>query len=195
MNINATTSTAAVAVTQTPAQKPQSVKTEANKPTLVTDSVKLGAKPQTGKAVKEGIKFEAGAYAKAGAVIGAVGGGITVPLLTYALTMGAPLSNPKLAWGSLAVGVLGGAAVGAAGGALSGTVSGAIDGFIASHATSKGSAQLTTGLVAGVSSAAWSYYKDKSVPKALINGAISGGIGAYVGGVIYNKAMAHEAAK
>ena len=180
----------APAAPQTPA-----VESKTESSTLIQDSVKLGARPKTSDAVKEGIKLESHAYAKVGAIGGAVAGGLAVPLLTYALTMGAPLNNPKLLWGSVAVGVLGGAAVGGVGGYVSGAVAGAVDGFVVSTAKSKTQAVVATAVIAGGLSLGGAALKGKITPQTAISAAFAAGIGAYAGGKIYDGAMAREAAR
>lgn len=153
------------------------------------DSVSVSKQPKLGESVKEGVKFETKLGAKLGAAGGAIAGGVAVPLLTYAFTMGAPLRDPKIFWGSLAVGVVGGAAVGAGLGAAHGALSGAVNGVIVSTTKSKTQAQLATAALAGASNLAYDLYKGKSLPTALVSSAVTAGIAGMVGGVIYERAI------
>ncbi|MBT9545765.1 MAG: hypothetical protein IV090_10290 [Candidatus Sericytochromatia bacterium] len=167
----------------------QTKPTETQTPSIQSDSLSLNSKqPKLGESVKEGVKFQTGMGAKWGAGGGAIAGGLAVPLLTYAFTMGAPLQNPKIFWGSLAVGVVGGAVVGAGIGAATGAMNGAINGAVVSVAKNKTQAQLGTAALAGVSNLAYDLYKGKSLPTALVSSAVTAGVAGWVGGVIYDRA-------
>lgn len=157
-------------------------------PKMASDSLTLASTPSLGNSLKEGVKFQAGLGAKTGAVIGAVSGGVTLPILAVALTGGGALGDNKMLLGSLAVGALGGAAAGAGIGALSGSVSGAVNGAIVSVADSKQEAQLYTGLAAGGVSILKSVSNGDSMTKGAVKAVVSGGIAAFIGGKIYDNA-------
>jgi hypothetical protein len=191
MTITAVNSTSPILAAQNTQPAPKATTTKAaetQSPSIQSDSLNISKQPKLGESVKEGVKFQTGLGAKWGAGGGAIAGGLAVPLLTYAFTMGAPLNNPKLFWGSLAVGVVGGAAVGAGIGAASGALNGAVNGAVVSVAKNKTQAQLGTAALAGVSNLAYDLHKGKSLPTALVSSAITAGVAGWVGGVIYDRA-------
>ncbi|MGE3725423.1 MAG: hypothetical protein AB7I41_07725 [Candidatus Sericytochromatia bacterium] len=191
MTITAVNSAVQVITPQSPAVTPKTTPVkpaETQTPAIQSDSLSLNKQPKLGESVKEGVKFQTGMGAKWGAGGGAIAGGLAVPLLTYAFTMGAPLQNPKIFWGSLAVGVVGGAVVGAGIGAATGAMNGAINGAVVSVAKNKTQAQLGTAALAGVSNLAYDLYKGKPLPTALVSSAVTAGVAGWVGGVIYDRA-------
>lgn len=173
---------------QAQTQKPAAQATPEKKTEMASDSLSLGSTPSLGTSLKEGIKLQAGVGAKVGAGIGAVSGGLAIPILAIALTGGAAIGNNKMLLGSFVGGAVGGAALGAGIGAMSGSVSGAVNGAIVSIADSKGEAQLYTGLAASGVSVLNSISSGDSMAKGAVKAAISGGFAAYVGGEIYDNA-------
>ncbi|PIQ23873.1 hypothetical protein COW36_13630 [bacterium (Candidatus Blackallbacteria) CG17_big_fil_post_rev_8_21_14_2_50_48_46] len=190
MTITAVNSSAQILAPQTqkPATQAQVKPAEPQTQSMASDSLSVSKQPKLGESVKEGLKFQSKLGAQTGAIGGAVAGGLGVPLLVFAFTMGAPLNDPKLAWGSLAVGVLGGAAVGAGIGAAQGALSGIVNGAVVSVAKNKTQAQLGTAALAGASNLAYDLYKGKSLPTALVSSAVTAGVAGWVGGAIYDKA-------
>lgn len=177
--------------TQTQVQKPAvqtNPKQKSQKTEMASDSLSLGSTPSLGTSLKEGVKLQAGVGAKVGAGIGAVTGGLTIPILAVALTGGAAIGNSKMLLGSFVGGAVGGAVLGAGIGAVSGSVSGAVNGAIVSIADSKGEAQLYTGLVATGASVINSISGGESLTKGAVRAVISGGVAAYIGGRIYDNA-------
>lgn len=186
MNVSAVSQTQTVvsaAKQNNPVQKAENKPQESH---LAQDVVKVSAGQRMKTSIWEGVKFETKVHGALGATTGGVAGAFGGAFL------GAAAGNPMA---GLATGAVTGILAGGLAGAASGAVSGAIDGAVVGLTDSKGAARLTSALTGAGTAVLSSLAQGKTSKGALlINAAIGAGVGAWVGGHIYDNASAKLAA-